>query len=84
MPSFGATAAKGTARTEVGDLDRMWRLAAQAKALPAVAKGPKGLTGNLLAHLAAWGEQLNQRPKAEPSLRPGSFTAHLRHLAAAG
>ena len=70
--------------TEVGDLDRMWRLAAKAKALPTVAKGPKGLTGNLLAHLAAWGEQLKQRPKAETSHRPGSFTAHLRQLASAG
>ena len=69
--------------TEAGDLDRMWRLAAKANALPALAKGPKGLTGNLLAQLAAWGEQLKHRAKAQTSLRPGSFTAHLRHLAAA-
>jgi hypothetical protein len=70
--------------TEVGDLDRMWRLAATAKALPALAKGPKGLTGNLLAQLAAWGEQVKQRPKATSSIRPGSFTAHLRQLASTG
>jgi glycosyltransferase involved in cell wall biosynthesis len=68
---------------EVGDLDRMWRLAATAKTLPAVAKGPKGLTGNLLAHLAAWGDQLKQRTKEVSAVRPASFTAHLRQLASA-
>lgn len=68
--------------SEVGDLDRMWRVAAKTAALPAtVAKGPKGLTGNLLAHLAAWGEQLRQRVRTGPRLRPASFTAHLRELA---
>lgn len=70
--------------TEVGDLDRMWRQVAKSGSLPAVAKGPKGLTGNLLAQLANWGEQLKTRPSAPPQPRPAKFVAHLRQLAGVG
>ena len=68
--------------SDVGDLDDMWRQAARSPT-PVVAMGPKGLGGNLLAQLAAWGEQLKQPVKDAARLRPASFLAHLRQLASA-
>jgi hypothetical protein len=70
--------------SEVGDLDDMWREAAKTPDLPTAAAGPKGITGNLLAQLTVWGEQLRRSALDVPSLRPGSFLAHLRQLASAG
>lgn len=69
--------------SEVGDLDRMWRQAFGNRHLPDLAKGPKGMSGNLLAQLAAWGESLKSGAKELASLRPASFLAHLRQLASA-
>lgn len=69
--------------SEVGDLDRMWRQAANNKTLPIVAKGPKGLSGNLLAQLARWGERLKAKSVRGADARPASFVDHLRQLACA-
>ena len=69
--------------SEVGDLDRMWRQTFGNSYIPDLAKGPKGLSGSLLAQLAVWGEGLKERAQQLTSLRPASFVAHLRQLASA-
>jgi glycosyltransferase involved in cell wall biosynthesis len=69
---------------EVGDLDRMWRHVAKTNIVPALAMGPKGLSGNLLAQLANWGERLRGQKVARHLTRPANFIAHLRELASAG
>jgi glycosyltransferase involved in cell wall biosynthesis len=69
--------------SEVGDLDRMWRQTFGNRYLPDLAMGPKGLRGNLLAQLAVWGEQLKSGAQGLAGVRPVSFMAHLRQLAAA-
>jgi glycosyltransferase involved in cell wall biosynthesis len=69
--------------SEAGDLDRMWQQVIHNKVLPPLAKGPKGLTGSLLAQLAVWGERLRDRAQGLTSARPMSFVAHLRQLASA-
>jgi glycosyltransferase involved in cell wall biosynthesis len=69
--------------SEAGDLDRMWRPVIHNKVLPPLAKGPKGLSGGLLAQLAAWGERLKGRARSRAAGRPASFVEHLRQLASA-
>ena len=69
--------------SEVGDLDRMWRQTFESRHVPDLAKGPKGLSGSLLAQLAVWGDRLKSGAAELAAMRPISFVAHLRQLASA-